>query len=110
SHYFLGAHCNSHGGVPFDGVDLDLGFLLFNPAGEGRGREEKREKGEERERGSPAADRPGLGLVVGGPEVGHRRREEKREKGGRRCRTGLRSVVGGRRWVAGDGEDFGWEG
>ncbi|GMN63767.1 hypothetical protein TIFTF001_032850 [Ficus carica] len=47
----------------------------------GRERWEEREKGEERERGSPAAGQPGLGPVVGGPEVGRRGREEKREKG-----------------------------
>ncbi|GMN52007.1 hypothetical protein TIFTF001_021162 [Ficus carica] len=54
--------------------------------------EEKREKGEERERGSPAAGRPELG-----PEVGHQRR------GGSPA-----SVADGGK-VAGDGEDLGWE-
>ncbi|GMN23959.1 hypothetical protein TIFTF001_000352 [Ficus carica] len=54
--------------------------------------EEKREKGEERERGLSAAGRSELG-----PEVGHR------------CRGGSpTSVVGGGK-ITGDGEDLGWE-
>ncbi|GMN65438.1 hypothetical protein TIFTF001_034513 [Ficus carica] len=50
------------------------GALGGGSAGEGRWREEKREKGEERERGVDGTGRPAeAGTGGGGPEVGRRR-------------------------------------
>ncbi|GMN38356.1 hypothetical protein TIFTF001_007586 [Ficus carica] len=98
-----------------------------------REREEKRKKGEEREGGVAGGSGLGGGQPVvggGGSGVGGRGREEKREKGeereGKREKGGSPaagagaggggagagsppSVAGGRK-VAGDGEDYGWEG
>ncbi|GMN35819.1 hypothetical protein TIFTF001_042293 [Ficus carica] len=69
------------GGPGVGGAPGKLGGrgAVWGPAGEGCGREEKREKGEEKEMGV-AGGRPGLGPVVGGPKVGRWRPSPATEK------------------------------
>ncbi|GMN30760.1 hypothetical protein TIFTF001_002947 [Ficus carica] len=107
-----------------------LGGRGWRGRGSGKERKGKRERGK-RERGRRGGREGGRWVGLGGrgagwgPVVGGRRRgviggEEKREKGEERerkeirrrpaGRPGLRLVVGSRRWVAGDGEEFGWKG
>ncbi|GMN70650.1 hypothetical protein TIFTF001_039693 [Ficus carica] len=128
------------GGPRVGGAPCKLGGrgAGWGPTGEGRGREEKREKGEEREGG--VADGLSVGAGAGGGEAGggslrergeergEEREKRKRERGvaggrptgagasgggpkvaSRRRGRSPASVAGGGK-VAGEGEDFGWKG